>query len=426
MLKEIFVAVAIVIASPAFVSAQDFFWSFSPTAVETNFMEDSTAQGDSRSVYIFSDGLFGFDALDLVFETSNSNVVRFTGGEVFNPTFTVVGGERFHEPLISIDRGDMSGRLFLTNLAQNGVNPALSPLYDPGFDAGVGPNGAVLLARVDFLISGIGTADLEFGLGQLGAFRFPATELNPSLGVAEVSIQSTATTDPDIFLSFSPTVLERTFSGDLTPGGTGSAYIFSDGLFGFDAIDLNFAVSDSNVIRFTGGEGFNPVFTTIGGMRFDTSDVLIDVGGGSGNLFAANVTENGVNPATGPLFDPGFAPGVGPNGALLLARVDFEILGDGEANLELSLGPQGILQLPGNVINPRLGSADFGCDHDPIGGPSINLGDLDLDGVITGLDIAPFISVLASYGYQLEADCNEDCAVNFLDIFPFIQILSAQ
>ncbi len=423
MLKNIFVAVAIVIASPAFVGAQDVFWSFSPTALETTLTDNAAAEGDTGSVYIFSDGRFGFDALDLVFETSNSNVVRFTGGEVFNPTFNTIGGERFHEPIITTEFGD--GRLFLTNLGQNGVNPALSPLYDPGFDAGVGPNGAVLLARVDFSIIANGRVDLEFSLGQQGAFVFPGTELNPVLGDAQISIGGIVTV-PDLFVSFSATELETTFPGNLVPGDTGSAYIFSDGRFGFDAIDLNFTLSDPDVIRFTGGEGFNPTFNTVGGMRFDVSNVTVDAGGGAGNLFAVNVTQNGINTVLGPLFDPGFVPGIGPNGALLLARVDFEVLADGQANLELSLGRQGILQLPDLAINPTFGFADFGCDFSSTNGVAINLGDVDLDGDITALDVAPFISVLFNLEYQPEADCNEDCEANFLDIFPFIQILSSQ
>lgn len=57
---------------------------------------------------------------------------------------------------------------------------------------------------------------------------------------------------------------------------------------------------------------------------------------------------------------------------------------------------------------------------------TILLGDVNLDGVVTFLDIAPFIAVLSSAAFQDEADCNEDGVVNFLDIAPFIAILSGQ
>ena len=52
------------------------------------------------------------------------------------------------------------------------------------------------------------------------------------------------------------------------------------------------------------------------------------------------------------------------------------------------------------------------------------LGDVNLDGVVSFLDISPFISVLAAGEFQAQADCNGDGEVNFLDIAPFIQILA--
>ena len=53
------------------------------------------------------------------------------------------------------------------------------------------------------------------------------------------------------------------------------------------------------------------------------------------------------------------------------------------------------------------------------------LGDVNRDGIVNFLDIAPFIGVLSTLGDdQAEADTNEDGIVNFLDIAPFIQILT--
>ncbi len=54
------------------------------------------------------------------------------------------------------------------------------------------------------------------------------------------------------------------------------------------------------------------------------------------------------------------------------------------------------------------------------------LGDVNLDGMVTFLDIAPFIAVLSSAGFQFQADCDQNGVVNFLDIAPFIAILSGQ
>ena len=52
------------------------------------------------------------------------------------------------------------------------------------------------------------------------------------------------------------------------------------------------------------------------------------------------------------------------------------------------------------------------------------LGDVNLDGVVNFLDIAPFIQVLTNGDFQAEADCDQNGTVNFLDIASFIGILS--
>ena len=54
----------------------------------------------------------------------------------------------------------------------------------------------------------------------------------------------------------------------------------------------------------------------------------------------------------------------------------------------------------------------------------VPLGDCNQDGVVNFLDIAPFIAILSSGGFRVEADINEDGIVNFLDISPFVVILS--
>ena len=56
---------------------------------------------------------------------------------------------------------------------------------------------------------------------------------------------------------------------------------------------------------------------------------------------------------------------------------------------------------------------------------SIMLGDCNQDGVVSFLDIAPFIDYLSSSMLLAEADCNQDGIVSFLDIAPFIAILTA-
>jgi len=54
----------------------------------------------------------------------------------------------------------------------------------------------------------------------------------------------------------------------------------------------------------------------------------------------------------------------------------------------------------------------------------ILLGDVDLNGTVNFIDIAPLIAILSNGDFLAEADCDESGEVNFLDIAPFIAILS--
>jgi hypothetical protein len=53
--------------------------------------------------------------------------------------------------------------------------------------------------------------------------------------------------------------------------------------------------------------------------------------------------------------------------------------------------------------------------------PPIVLGDVNLDGIVNGLDVDPFVDVLLNGPYQAEADMNEDTEVNGLDVDPFVE-----
>jgi hypothetical protein len=48
------------------------------------------------------------------------------------------------------------------------------------------------------------------------------------------------------------------------------------------------------------------------------------------------------------------------------------------------------------------------------------LGDVNLDGVVNGLDVDPFVGLVTAGGFQTEADMNGDGAVNGLDVDPFV------
>ena len=50
--------------------------------------------------------------------------------------------------------------------------------------------------------------------------------------------------------------------------------------------------------------------------------------------------------------------------------------------------------------------------------------DVNVDGVVNLLDVDPFIALISSGEYQLQADTNEDGVVNLLDVAPFIECLN--
>ena len=52
------------------------------------------------------------------------------------------------------------------------------------------------------------------------------------------------------------------------------------------------------------------------------------------------------------------------------------------------------------------------------------LGDVNQDGFINLLDVAPFVTLLSNGGFQLEADINQDGVVNLLDVNLFVDLIS--
>ena len=57
--------------------------------------------------------------------------------------------------------------------------------------------------------------------------------------------------------------------------------------------------------------------------------------------------------------------------------------------------------------------------------PIFPLGDVNRDGTVDFLDISPFITLLFTSTFQLEADINGDGGVGFLDVLPFITLLAS-
>ena len=98
----------------------------------------------------------------------------------------------------------------------------------------------------------------------------------------------------------------------------------------------------------------------------------------------------------------------------------------GYFRVDLGLGNGPALFLDGEVAAAdENGMNDFTITIPDGDEPFVLRGDVNLDGMVNFLDIAPFISRLSGGQLQAEADVNEDGMVNFLDIAPFIQALSS-
>ena len=54
----------------------------------------------------------------------------------------------------------------------------------------------------------------------------------------------------------------------------------------------------------------------------------------------------------------------------------------------------------------------------------VMLGDLNQDGCVDLLDVAPFVELITSGVFQIEADINNDGAINLLDVAPFVNLLT--
>lgn len=50
-------------------------------------------------------------------------------------------------------------------------------------------------------------------------------------------------------------------------------------------------------------------------------------------------------------------------------------------------------------------------------------GDMNLDGIVDNFDVAPFVELLRTGGFQVAADINQDGAVNLRDVRPFVDLL---
>ena len=168
--KILFVAAFAIASSPAFVSAQDFFFSFDEFSRQSTLTVDPPSIGGpiTGQVFIFGDADLDFIQLDLDFTVDDSSVAQFTNGTAADSdgSFTAFSVENPNIAGAPITPTD--GRLFAVSIPitgpVDGQDPALAG-SDAEFRAGAS---GFLLATVDFNILRSGVANFDFIPPRLG------------------------------------------------------------------------------------------------------------------------------------------------------------------------------------------------------------------------------------------------------------------
>ena len=219
MFKKALLAAAVVVASSPFASAQDFFFSFTQGSVTSTESVANTDIGSTGSLFIFSDAALDFNQLDLDFTNSDSSVVSFTGGVVFNDgaaasgqasdapggSFTSFSLVNPNPPADGSAPGvqPADGRLFATSFLSPGQQPGNTGASN--FDAGA--NG-FLLAQVDYDIVGAGTANFSFITGDLGVVDDGVGQIPVTFGTGSLTVEG----DGGCLLYTSPSPRDATLS----------------------------------------------------------------------------------------------------------------------------------------------------------------------------------------------------------------------
>ena len=93
------------------------------------------------------------------------------------------------------------------------------------------------------------------------------------------------------------------------------------------------------------------------------------------------------------------------------------------AGVMIPAGTDIVFTLAGDGDNDRYGFSVI--EVDTASAPPCLLGDVNMSGNVDFADIAPFIAILSSNGFECEADVNVSGTVDFADIAPFIAILAS-
>ena len=191
---------------------------------------------------------------------------------------------------------------------------------------------------------------------------------------------------------------------------------------GESAVFLLDAVADNQTDFPNAGAEFFAVW----GM-FDPATMDLGVTGGGGGLGQGGDSANLLDPTSGALIDSFDYGSAGTVNTL-------ERTGEGFSDFRESVaGENGAYEseLFNDEDTGMTAVDDAGMPVILVGSPGIFkgfattlLGDVNCDGVVNLLDVAPFVDLISSAGFSEKADINMDGAVNLLDVDPFVTLLS--
>ena len=207
--------------------------------------------------------------------------------------------------------------------------------------------------------------------------------------------------------------------------------------------EVNAAANGMIVGRFDGGDGTVEITgsnasVSVTDLRVGIDDMGMDTTAVGTLSWIAD--ENGVTPI---VSDDNTEFGVEDSTLLLdfTADSNFGSYGNGSKEVEIllvdnsaavqgafaGLGEGASVSIGGSktgTLSYQGGSDGFDISVTVTMGDEVLLGDVNCDGVVNLLDIAPFVDLISTSGFSDKADINMDGFVNLLDVAPFVQILS--
>ena len=124
----------------------------------------------------------------------------------------------------------------------------------------------------------------------------------------------------------------------------------------------------------------------------------------------------------GSLFDPDFC--AESDGVMTIFGSDFAIDG-----VPVPFGPITVATgiLTGILEDESELNNDFEIDGNAqiiLAEGGVLLGDVNCDGEVDLLDVAPFVDLVTEAGFSVKADINQDRTVDLLDVAPFVELLT--